>query len=97
MQFLIIVIFCALFYRFSCQKAFRDVLTEINDQAGQHEVVAENLTSAVSKEIVALVKDFKEDRKRVILFSISCRIFPYLLFFNTSGWFIVHKCPQEIC
>lgn len=53
-------------YQFSCQKAFRDVLTEINDQAGQHEVVAENLTSAVTKEIVALVKDFKEDRKRAL-------------------------------
>ena len=41
------------------------MLTEVNDQAGQHEVVAENLTSAVAKEIVALVKDFKEDRKKV--------------------------------
>lgn len=52
--------------RFSCQKAFRDVLAEVNDQAGQHEVVAENLTSAVSKEIVALVKDLKEERKKVL-------------------------------
>jgi hypothetical protein len=52
--------------RFSCQKAFRDVLTEVNDQAGQHEVVAENLTSAVTKEIVALVKDLKEERKKVV-------------------------------
>lgn len=54
-----------IFNRFSCQKAFRDVLTEVNDQAGQHEVVAENLTSAVTKEIVALVKDLKEERKKV--------------------------------
>ena len=63
--------------RFSCQKAFRDMLTEINDQAGQHEVVAENLTLAVTKEIVALVKDFKEDRKRV-----SLVIADYCLVFN---------------
>ncbi|XP_057366986.1 formin-binding protein 1-like isoform X1 [Daphnia carinata] len=53
-------------YQFSCQKAFRDVLTEVNDQAGQHEVVAENLTSAVTKEIVALVKDLKEERKKAL-------------------------------
>ena len=58
--------FFLFFDRFSCQKAFRDVLTEVNDQAGQHEVVAENLTSAVTKEIVALVKDLKEERKKVI-------------------------------
>ena len=62
------LIFFSFFFfdRFSCQKAFRDVLTEVNDQAGQHEVVAENLTSAVTKEIVALVKDLKEERKKVI-------------------------------
>lgn len=41
------------------------MLTEVNDQAGQHEVVAENLTSAVTKEIAALVKDLKEERKKV--------------------------------
>ena len=41
------------------------MLTEINDQAGQHEVVAENLTMSVTKEIVALVKEIKDDRKRV--------------------------------
>ena len=44
------------------------MLNEVNDQAGQHELVAENLTSAVTKEIGVLVKDFKEDRKRVCLF-----------------------------
>lgn len=54
--------------RFSCQKAFRDVLTEVNDQAGQHEVVSENLTSAVTKEIASLVKDLKEERKKVFIF-----------------------------
>jgi len=52
--------------QFSCQKAFRDMLTEINDQAGQHEVVAENLTMSVTKEIVALVKEIKDDRKRAL-------------------------------
>lgn len=51
--------------RFSCHKAFRDVLVEVNDQAGQHEVIAENLMSAVHKEIQVLVKDLKDERKKV--------------------------------
>lgn len=41
------------------------MLTEVNDQAGQHELVAENLASSVFKEICALVKDLKEERKKV--------------------------------
>lgn len=44
------------------------MLTEVNDQAGQHEVVSENLTSAVTKEIASLVKDLKEERKKVFIF-----------------------------
>lgn len=73
--------FLPFFDRFSCQKAFRDVLTEVNDQAGQHEVVAENLTSAVTKEIVALVKDLKEERKKVFITSSSYQLYPLV-----SAW-----------
>ena len=53
-------------YQFTCQKAFRDMLTEVNDQADQHEAVAEHLTSALAKEIAVLVKDFKADRKKAL-------------------------------
>ncbi len=38
---------------------------EVTDLAGQHEVIAENLTSDVIKEITCLVKDFKDERKKV--------------------------------
>ena len=41
------------------------MLNEINDQAGQHEVVAENFSTAIAKEVVTLVKDIKDERKRV--------------------------------
>lgn len=54
------------YQQFSCQKAFREMINEINDQAGQHEVVAENLTMAIAKEIVTLVKDLKDERKRAL-------------------------------
>ncbi|PSN47163.1 Formin-binding-like protein 1 [Blattella germanica] len=36
----------------------------INDLAGQHEVIAENLQSNVIREVTILVKDFKEERKK---------------------------------
>jgi hypothetical protein len=40
-------------------------MTEVNDLAGQHEVIAENLQSNVIREVSILVKDFKEERKKV--------------------------------
>lgn len=39
-------------------------LNEVNDQAGQREVIAENLQANVLRELNILVKDFKEDRKK---------------------------------
>ena len=46
-------------------KAFRDAVSETADLAGQHEVISENLTTVVLVEIAALVKEMKEDRKKV--------------------------------
>lgn len=41
------------------------MLCEVNDLAGQHEVIAENLQSDVIREINYLAKDIKEERKKV--------------------------------
>lgn len=38
-------------------------MDEINDLAGQHEVVAEDLQTNVIRELSVLVKDLREDRK----------------------------------
>lgn len=38
-------------------------MKEVNDLAGQHEVIAEELQSKVITELTALVKDLKEERK----------------------------------
>ncbi|XP_044016722.1 formin-binding protein 1-like isoform X2 [Aphidius gifuensis] len=51
-------------YQYSSCKAFKLELNEVNDQAGQREVVAENLQANVLRELNILVKDFKEDRKK---------------------------------
>lgn len=50
--------------RYSPCRAFKMELNEVNDQAGQREVIAENLQGNVLRELNILVKDFKEDRKK---------------------------------
>lgn len=39
---------------------------EITDLAGQHEVIAENMTTHIVKEIATLLKELKEERKRYL-------------------------------
>ncbi|XP_043476982.1 formin-binding protein 1-like isoform X1 [Leptopilina heterotoma] len=51
-------------YQYSPCRAFRKELNEVNDQAGQREVIAENLQETVLRELNILVKEFKEDRKK---------------------------------
>ncbi|XP_060527343.1 formin-binding protein 1-like isoform X2 [Cylas formicarius] len=51
-------------YQFTSCTAFKDLMQEINDLAGQHEVVAENLQEKVIKELTHLVKDLREERKK---------------------------------
>lgn len=50
--------------RYSPCRAFKLELNEVNDQAGQREVIAENLQANVLRELNLLVKDFKDDRKK---------------------------------
>lgn len=39
------------------------MMNEINDLAGQHEVVAENLQASVVRDLALLTKEIKEERK----------------------------------
>ena len=47
-------------------QAFNKKLSEINDIAGQHELIAENLCLKIVKEIGTLLKELKEERKRYL-------------------------------
>lgn len=47
-------------------KAFREMMTEVNDLAGQHELIAENLQAEVIREVFILIKDFKDERKKLL-------------------------------
>ena len=51
--------------RFTATKAFKLMLNEINDLAGQHEVIAENLSTAVVSDLTILVKSMRDDRRKV--------------------------------
>ncbi|XP_073412024.1 formin-binding protein 1 isoform X12 [Dendrobates tinctorius] len=46
----------------SC-KAFQTTLNEMNDFAGQHEVVSENMTSMIMVELTRFVQELKQERK----------------------------------
>ncbi|XP_031778641.1 formin-binding protein 1-like isoform X7 [Nasonia vitripennis] len=53
-------------YQYSPCRAFKKELDEVSDQAGQREVIAENLQANVLRELGILVKEFKEDRKKYL-------------------------------
>ncbi|CAB1332499.1 unnamed protein product [Coregonus sp. 'balchen'] len=48
----------------SC-RAFLSTLNELNDYAGQHEVIAENLTSQIIAELSRYLTELKAERKSV--------------------------------
>lgn len=54
------------YYKLSSCRAFSQMTKEINDLAGQHELIAENLTVSVVKEIAILVKELKDERKKYL-------------------------------
>lgn len=51
--------------RYSFCRAFLVTLNELNDYAGQHEVIAENLTSQIISELSRYLQDLKTERKTV--------------------------------
>ncbi|XP_045460444.1 formin-binding protein 1-like isoform X2 [Harmonia axyridis] len=52
------------YHQYTSCRAFKILTDEVNDLAGQHEVIAEDLQSKVIKELNALVKDLREERKK---------------------------------
>lgn len=51
--------------RYTFCRAFLATLNELNDYAGQHEVIAENLTSQIIAELSRYLQDLKSERKTV--------------------------------
>lgn len=57
-----------IYFRFSSTIAFVKMLNEINDVAGQHELILESYSGQIMKEISDLIRELKEERKRVSYF-----------------------------
>lgn len=58
------VFLCSL-RRFSQSQSFVDILNEMNDYAGQREVVAENMMMNICIELTKYSQDIKQERKMV--------------------------------
>lgn len=62
--------------RYTSTKAFLATLNEMNDYAGQHEVISENMTSLITGELTRYVQELKQERKSVIdhflFFTVLC-------------------------
>lgn len=51
--------------RFSNHASFQEILNELNDYAGQREIVAENMTTGICVELNKYLQDLKQERKGV--------------------------------
>ena len=49
--------------RYTACKAFLSTLNEMNDYAGQHEVISENMTSQITVDLMRYVQELKQERK----------------------------------
>ena len=58
--------FILILFRFTCTRAYKNLLNELGDQAGQHEMIAENLSTSVVQELTVLVKQLKDDRRKYL-------------------------------
>lgn len=50
--------------QFTWAKGFVEMVKEIHDLAGQHEVIAENLMSTVNRDLQMLIAELKQERKK---------------------------------
>ena len=51
--------------RFSYEKGFAAALCELRDMAGQHEVITENITGSIIKDVQQLIAELRTLRKKV--------------------------------
>lgn len=51
--------------RFSNHGAFQEILNELNDYAGQRELIAENMMTGICVELTKYLQELKQERKTV--------------------------------
>jgi len=50
---------------FTFMKGFLSMMNELNDIAGQHEMIAENIVTCILNDLTQLLQSLRQDRKRV--------------------------------
>ena len=85
--------------RYTFCRAFLTTLNELNDYAGQHEVIAENLTSQIIAELSRYLQDLKSERKSVshlCSLHIRCLFFwAFICILPTTSSDSPHFCPLK--
>ena len=51
--------------RYTYQQAFKKILLEVDDYAGQHESIAETLQDRLFKDMHQLINESKSERRKV--------------------------------
>uniref|UniRef100_A0A4W5PQU6 F-BAR domain-containing protein n=1 Tax=Hucho hucho TaxID=62062 RepID=A0A4W5PQU6_9TELE len=77
----------------SC-RAFLSTLNELNDYAGQHEVIAENLTSQIITELSRYLTELKAERKSVRTHTLPVCVLIHLLFVCAIYFLYIHPSPS---
>ncbi|CAM9113906.1 unnamed protein product, partial [Lampetra planeri] len=52
--------------RFSNHGSFQEILNELNDYAGQRELIAENMMTGICVELTKYLQDLKQERKHIV-------------------------------
>lgn len=53
--------------KFSNHESFQEILNELNDYAGQRELIAENMITGICVELTKYLQDLKQERKHTCL------------------------------
>lgn len=63
----------------------------MNDYAGQHEVISENMTSQITVDLMRYVQELKQERKSVMYIGVSV-----LLVLEKQGHKVLCKCSSHM-
>lgn len=56
---------CPTAARLTCYQSFADILNEMNDYAGQRELIAENMMMSICIDLTKYLQELKQERKTV--------------------------------
>ena len=76
--------------RYTACKAFLSTLNEMNDYAGQHEVISENMTSQITVDLMRYVQELKQERKSVMYIVVSVPVL------ENQGQKVLCKCSSHM-